>query len=219
MEIKCLKEELLADYLEDRLTGDERSKIESHFSDCSGCLDEFLTANSMIQSRQYLEADPVPSHVTEAAVMSVAQIVFRPRGAPKDRRYPFLHNLYTRISEHIKLIVFNKNRFAPVRGSRGAETSDYYRVRKMFKEILVEIEIEKAGHQIAAIRVTLIKGFETERDIRVTLQNSHQREIASYPISAKFVIFENIPFGNYNLVFMENRNMIGNYNFKIKESV
>jgi hypothetical protein len=218
MKIICPQEELLADYLEDRLALDERSNIESHFSDCTQCRDEFLTANSMLQSRPFLEADPVPEHVTGAAVKLVAQLVSRPRAAIEPKAYPFFQKLYARISEHIKLILFNKNRYAPVRGSRRSETSDFYRLRKMFKEFVAEIEIEKAGHQIAAIRITLINGFGVESDIRVTLQNSNEREIASYPISGKFAIFENIPFGHYRLVFMQNGKKIGNYSFEIKES-
>jgi hypothetical protein len=97
-------------------------------------------------------------------------------------------------------------------------TSDFYRVRKMFKEIVAEIETEKAGHQIAAIRVILINGFGNEDDFRVTLRNSNNREIASHRIPGKFAIFENIPFGHYSLAFMQNGKKIGTYSFEIKES-
>jgi hypothetical protein len=214
----CPQEELFADYLENRLATEERSGIESHFSDCTRCRDEFLTANSMTQSREYLEADPVPEHVTGAAVKLVAQLVSRPQDSYKPGSYQFFNKIYSRISEHIKLMMFNKNRFASVRGSRRSETSDFYRVRKMFKEIVAEIEIEKAGHQTAAIRVTLINGFGNENDFRVTLRNSNNREIASHRISGKFAIFEDIPFGHYSLAFMQNGKKIGTYSFEIKES-
>ncbi len=218
MKIICPPEELFADYLENRLATEERSNIESHFSDCTRCRDEFLTANSMMQSRQYLEADPVPEHVTEAAVKLVAQLVSRAKDSYKLRGSQFLNKIYARISEHIKLMLFNKNRFAPVRSSQGAEVNDIFCVRKMFKEIVAEIEIEKAGHQIAAIRVTLINGFGNENDFRVTLRNSNNREIASHRIVGKFAIFENIPFGHYSLAFMQNGKKIGTYSFEIKES-
>ena len=218
MKIICPPEEQFADYLENRLATEERSGIESHFADCRQCRDEFLTANSMMQSREYLEADPVPEHVTGAAVKLVAQLVSRARDSYKPRRYQFLNKIYARISEHIKLMMFNKNRFAPVRSSQGVETNDFFCVRKMFKEIVAEIEIEKAGHQIAAIRVTLINGFGNENDFRVTLRNSNNREISSHRISGKFAIFENIPFGHYSLAFMQNGNKIGTYSFEIKES-
>ena len=218
MKIICPQEELLADYLEDRLALDERSGIESHFSDCTRCRDEFLTVNSMTQSREYLETDPVPEHVTGAAVKLVAQLVSRPQDSYKPRSYQFFKKMYARISEHIKMIMFNKNRFASVRSSQGVEVNDFFRVRKMFEEIVAEIEIEKAGHQIAAIRVTLINGFGNENDFRLTLRNSNNREIASHRISGQFAIFENIPFGHYSLVFMQNGKKIGTYSFEIKES-
>ena len=214
----CPQEELLADYLEDRLGIDERSGIESHFSECSRCLDEFLTANSIVQNRQNLAPDPVPEHVTEAAVKLVAKRISRPQGSYKPRSYPLFYKIYSRFSEHIKLMRFNKNRYALVRGSRMSESSDFYRVRKMFKDIVTEIEIEKADLQIATIRVTLINGFGNENDYRLTLRNRKNREIASHRISDKFAIFENIPFGHYSLAFIKNGEKIGTYSFQIKES-
>jgi hypothetical protein len=218
MKIICPQEELLADYLEDRLDLEERSGIESHFSECSRCLDEFLTVNSIRQNRENLAPDPVPDHVSEAAVKLVTKLVSRPPNSSTPRSYQFFYKIFSRISEHIKLVRYNKNRFAPVRGSRSSETSDLYRVRKMFKEIVAEIELEKADHQIATIRVTLINGFGNENDFRVTLRNSHQREIASHRISGKLAIFENIPFGHYSLAFIQNWKKIGTYSFEIKES-
>ncbi|MCP4624780.1 MAG: hypothetical protein GY850_14810 [bacterium] len=218
MKTKGSQEELLDDYLENRIGLNKKSGIESHFSECSRCLDEFLTTNTITQNRDELAVDPVPEHVTETAVKLVAKLVSRPQDSYKPRSYQFFNRLFSRISEHIKLIRYNKNRFAPVRGSSRSETSDFYRVRKMFKEIVAEIEIEKSGQQIAAIRTTLINGFGDEIDFRVTLQNSNNREIASHRIVGKFAIFENIPFGHYSLVFMQTGKKIGTYSFEIKES-
>ena len=58
-------------------------------------------------------------------------------------------------------------------------------------EIEAEIEIEKAGHQIATIRVTLMNEFGSGNDLRATLRNDNNREIASHRISDRFAIFEN----------------------------
>jgi hypothetical protein len=214
----CPPEEQLADYLGDRLSLDERSAIEAHFSDCAGCRDELLTASSIPQSQSHMETDSVPVHVTQNAVKLVAQILSRPSDAltPKDRT--FIRKMVGRIAEHFKLIMFNKNRYATVRGTRGAENGDCYRIRKMFTEVIAEIEIEKVGRQIANIRITLINNREEASDIRVTLQNSGAREIASYLTSGKFAIFENIPFGHYRIDFFQNGKTIGNYSFEIKES-
>ena len=218
MEIICPQEELFADYLENRLTIEERSDIESHFSECPRCLDEFLTANSLAKDRENLAADPVPEYVTESAAKLVAKLVSRPRDSFMQRSSRFFKKNCMRISDYIKLILYHKDGFAPVRSSQGAATGDFYRVRKMFKEMVTEIEIEKAGNQLAAIRVSLINGSADKIDIRVTLRNSSRREIASYMISGKFVVFENIPFGQYSLTFMQNGKKIGTYSFEIKES-
>ncbi len=218
MKTICPQEELLADYLEDRLGHEKKSGIESHFSECSRCLDEFLTANSITQNRENLTADPAPEHMTEAAIKLVSKLVSRTQDAYKPKGYQIFRNIFSRISKQIKLMRYNKNRFAPVRGSRSSASNDFYRVKKMFKETVVEIELEKAGHRIAAIRVTLINESSNENDFRVTLLNSNEREIASHRISAKFAIFENVPFGHYSLTFIQDGKKIGTYNFEIKES-
>ena len=86
----CPQEELLADYLEDRLGHEERSGIESHFSECSRCLDEFLTVNSISQIRENLAPDPVPEQLTEAAVKLVTKLVSLHRTFPSPEVTHFL---------------------------------------------------------------------------------------------------------------------------------
>jgi len=213
----CPREERIADYIEDRLSNEERSGIEAHFSNCNRCLDELITINLIGQTQDHFEVDPVPEYVTDAAVRLTVQLV-SPQTSIKERSIQIFKKNYSIISEHIKLAISNKNRFAPVRSSRGAETNNFFRVRKIFKEVVTEIEIEKTGNQIAVIRVTLVNGFRDENDLRVTLRNSRKREVASYMLTGKFIVFENIPFGHYSLAFMQNGNKVGTYIFEIKES-
>jgi hypothetical protein len=218
MKISDPREELLADYLEDRLGIEERSSIEAHLSECPRCLDEFLTANSIARNRDNLVVETVPDHVTEAAVKLVGKLVSRQQDSYKPENYQYFSKILSRISEHFKLMRYNNNLFAPVRSSSRSETSDFYRVRKMFKEIVVEIEIEKVNQQMATIRATLISGYDNENDFRVTLRSGNNRELASHRIVGKFAIFENIPFEHYSLAFLQKGNGIGTYSFEIKES-
>ena len=218
MKTMCPQEELMADYLEDRLSKNKRIGVESHLSDCHRCLDEMIIFHGNSPNPGNFETDTAPQHVTNAAVTLVEQLASHRRTSFMQRSIRLFKTIYLRISDYIKLIMYHKDGFASVRGSKGVDTSDFYRVRKMFKEMVTEIEIEKAGSQIASIRVSLINGSGNEPDIRVTLRNSGRREIASYIITPKFVVFENIPFGHYSLAFIQNGRKIGTYRFEIKES-
>ncbi|MFA5388901.1 MAG: anti-sigma factor [Candidatus Omnitrophota bacterium] len=42
---KCLDDRLLSSYLDKRLSGPERGKIEGHIADCGACLDKLLVAH------------------------------------------------------------------------------------------------------------------------------------------------------------------------------
>jgi hypothetical protein len=217
MKDMCPREEQIADYIEDRLFREQKAGIEAHFSNCTQCFNELLTIHKILQPPVHVEVDSVPEHVTDASVRLTAQLM-SPRISIKERSVQFFKKKYAIISEPIKLALFNKNRFAPVRSTEDGETSDFFRLRKIFKEVVSEIEIEKTGRQTAVIRVTVVDGNYGEHKLRVTLLNSHKREVASFMVTGKFVVFENIPFGHYSLVFMQNGKRIGTYIFEIRES-
>ncbi len=57
MRTKCIREEVLMDYLEGRLSEKERSKSERHLANCDTCLEEVVVAGEMIRGTRHLELD------------------------------------------------------------------------------------------------------------------------------------------------------------------
>ena len=68
------------------------------------------------------------------------------------------------------------------------------------------------------MRVNLVSDSKNETNIRVTLLDRNEREMASFLLSGGFVLFEDIPFGHYRLAFIRNGRRIGMYQFEIKDS-
>jgi len=218
MKTVCPTEEILADFLEGRLSNPDRSDIETHLSDCTRCLEEVMVTKRMIQHTDTAKIDSVPQRVTDAAVKHVTRVGLNRRDRFKEINFQFIKTIYSWICAQMSMIFYDRSRFSAIRSTAGTMSIDRFHVRKAFKEIATEIEIEKTGNSSAAIRVTLINDFKNAKNIRVTLLNNTSREISSYLLSGGFVVFNDIPFGRYRLEFMKNGEKIGTYPFETKES-
>ena len=263
MKTLCPDEEMLADYLEGRLSDEERSQMEEHLSACKGCLEELVVTNSLLRGGDRAKLNSVPEEVTGAAV----RLVKRQRSTSCDfyieRIKRSLRNVRSKMSDLFSLKARTGWQLEPIRGSKIRVGKDLIYLRKTFKDIDTEIEVEKTGKNKAHIRVKLIsdcglriadflgpdsvKGnsdtFESAQSsklkaqsekpnsytfkssqhdkfrkmIRVTLKKG-EREICSYLANEAYVLFEDIPFGHYNLTFGRDGVMLGRYYFEVKEA-
>ena len=78
MKMTCPDEERLLDYLEGRLSEEDRSRVEEHLSDCERCLEALVVTNGLLRSRDRFELEAVPPEVTEAAVNDEAMAISPP---------------------------------------------------------------------------------------------------------------------------------------------
>lgn len=218
MKTLCPDEEALADYILGRVADDDKSGLESHLSDCELCLEEFMTAKSLLQADEVSEFAPVPDRVTDHAVALITGEGLSHVDSVKEKIVQSVKNLNVWLSDHMTLKSFLKHRFAVVRGTLKTKSEDLFHVRKIFKEIDTEIEIEKTDKDRAIIRVSLVNDIKEKRDVRVSLVNQGEREISSCLLNGGFVVFEDIQFGRYHLVFKRNGRKLGTYRFEIKET-
>lgn len=214
----CLEEEMLADYLEGRLSDEKRRWLETYLSDCDHCLEELLVAKNLIQNSELAEFDPVPKGVTEEAVHLLTN---RNPALPFSVIDAILHPLKRLWSWASNLNIqkfYTHTTFAPVRSYDIAGSVDIFHTKKSFEKIETEIEIEKTSNDSAVIRVHLVSDAQKKYNIRVTLLNKNQREISSFLLSGGYVVFEDILFDHYSLIFLRNGTTIGAYQFEIKDT-
>jgi hypothetical protein len=214
----CLDEELLAGYLEGDLSEDERNQVEVHLAGCESCLQEFVLTRNMVQGIDDRELDPVPEKVTASAVKQVRT----------EKRQPFLpfkkiikestRDIYNKVSDILTQASGRELDFATVR-SGSVRTSPYgIIIRKTFARIQTEIEIEKATQDIAHIKVRFPGNDRQSIGTRITLQKG-DREVASFLYDKSgYVLFEDVPFGHYSLVFRRDGDVFGTYLFELKET-
>ena len=191
--------------------------MDAHLSDCDHCLQAFITAEGLLRDENRIKSDTVPDHVTELAVHMVADHSSISYGSLRIKFKRFVLGLYTRLSLFFRWMPWGDWQLEPIRGSKQVISEDLVQIKKTFKEIDTEIEIEKTGSDRAHIRVKLDEGGRTGRGIRVTLYRG-EREVFSHPIDRDYVLFEEVPFGHYSLTFSKNGVMLGKYLFEIRET-
>lgn len=206
----CPDEEVIADFLEGRLPPEDREKLDAHLSSCDHCLEELIIAKKAL--RGAAESPTVPSEVTEKALRLVAE-----------RPIPVMEKslMDSIIAGAEKLCEYLRNSFplrwqhAPTRSSRTGAAPNLVVIRKAFKEIEAEIEVEKSGDEKAQIRIR-VEGIG-KNGIRVTLKKA-ERKITSQPLSEGYALFEDIPYGRYEIVLFTNGSELGSHTFEIRES-
>ena len=214
----CPQEEALADYLAGRLSEENKTVLESHLSDCNQCLDEMMVAEELIQDNELSGFDMVPPAVTESAIALVKGRTPPEHHTFRQRSAQILNQIAAWISAHTPFDWYSSDHLAPVRSSEKTITNDYFHVQKSFKEIITDIEVEKTEQKKACVRVNLVSDSKKENNIRVTLLDRNEREMASFLLSDGFVLFEDIQFGHYRLAFVRSGRRIGMYQFEIKDS-
>lgn len=217
MKIPCPDEERLLDYLEGRLSEEDRSRVEKHLSDCQRCLETVLVTKRMVGDTDRFELDPVPAEVTESAVQLVTSQGTLSCGTVMEKLRRSIKDTVSKISDTLQVGPWGRWQPVPVRGSKRVASDDLVCLRVPFKGIDTEIEIEKTGSNKAHIRVKLPEAIKRTEGVRVTLK-AGEREIASCLFDEGYVVFEDIPFGHYSISLAKDGLDFGTYLFEIKET-
>ena len=218
MKTACPDEEIIVDYIEGRLSDEDRANIEAHLSRYEMCLEEFIVANNTIRYWEQFDYETVPSQVTQAAVRLIQS-----RGSPsyatilRETVERLIKGLRRRIPNLFPLTFWGTWGLSPIRGSKKVIFKDLIHLKKAFKEIEAEIEIEKTGKNKTLIRIKLLKDLRPDKKIRITLKKG-EREISSHLLVEEYVLLEYIPFGHYSLTFKRDGEKLGTYSFNIKET-
>ena len=214
----CIDEELLAGYLEGDLSEAQRNRVEAHLAGCENCLQEFVLTRNMVQGIGERDLEPVPEKVTAYAMQQVR----------RDKRKPFVplkkifkqsaRDLYNKVSDVLTPGPGRELEFAAVRSGRVRTSSNGIIIQKTFAKIQTEIEIEKTIQDNAHIKVRFPGNDRQSIGTRVTLHKG-DREVASFLYDKLgYVLFEDVPFGRYSLVFRRDGNVFGTYLFELKET-
>jgi hypothetical protein len=210
-----MKEEILMDYLEGRLSSREQARVEKHLSKCDPCREEILIAGEMLREENTADLETVPEYLTRGILRKIYH--------QKDNTIPgriisFIQSLLERGPVAVAaLLPWRKPGLSPVRGSKTIIDDSLIALKKSFAELDIEIEIDKVQPGKASIMVVLVTNEQPPQPTRITLLNKG-REVYSYLVRGSQAHFENVSFGHYTLVLTVDGVEKGNYSFEIKET-
>jgi len=211
-----MKEEILVDYLEGRLSAKQRAKVERHLSKCDNCLTEIMLDGEMMQAEQNLSKfESVPDYLTKKAIERINRVI---DDTFLERISKLFRTILTRGPVALRtLFPSRKVGLAPVRGTKTVIDENLILLKKSFVELDIKIEIDKIMPGKVSIKVLLADDVDAGKPVRATLLKNG-REVSSYLMKSSKALFENIPFGHYTLVISIDGAEKGRYSFEIKES-
>jgi len=216
MKRSCPDVERICDYLEGRLNDNGRSKIEEHLSECETCRQEFIIGKGLVRGGDS-ELDPVPDKVTRAALSLVNSHALIPDSPFSEKFGRFFSEICSMVIDLFHPALWRRWGLATIRGSRKVVSEDLVHISRRFRDIETDIEIERVDESRAHIRVKLYGSNGDGGGIRVTLKRGEREVSSCLPDNRGHVLFEDIPFGRYNLYFTKDRIALGIYPFEIKE--
>lgn len=211
MRNRCPNEETLTDFLEGRLSGRQQARIESHLTACADCREQVGVYLQLIHPESAVEQVVAPDYLTDKAVRLVAG------QADAESSRPLFQGTRRLAARGIalleQLVPTNGLQPVPVRGAETTLSERRISRQKQFEDLTVTIEIEHSDDALALIRV-LHSGKAADQPVRVALIQG-DREIASMTLVTDPLVFDDIAFGVYTLIFVRSGAMLGEYRFEI----
>lgn len=211
----CPGEEALADYLGNRLPAAAQQSLEQHLCQCEICLEAVIAGAA-------LPEEEVPESITAIPYSAIQKVLSR-IGAEGTRPLPALWTRLAAVCRSLvnslmEIIFFKQPAAVHVRGNKRIISRNLVVIEKTFKEIQLEIEIEKTGERTANIKVRAISPDAGARvdGVRVNILKD-SREIASFITAGGEALFENITFGEYTITVQHGEKRLGHLLLAVKE--
>lgn len=192
----CIDTVMLARYLGQSLSDEEKRELETHVSECEECLDLFAAAGEILSDEELGAYEPA-SEAETLAVMKDLGLCKNP--GKENRAAEFFRKIY-----QFLLYFFLPRQTATVRSSAqcGSGKSAHMGKRvleKKFDTFRTVISYEKPDDESAEITVSL-SGY-SGKIIRISLESAN-KDRDSRPFKNGCEIFEKVRFGNYRMIIL-----------------
>ena len=198
----CLTEEDMTCLLDDKLTSQQRKVFAKHLATCIPCADSFKDHVLISQSLQTEPMIDAPQHVVERAKALVT-------GEVQQNLFEIILNF---TQDAIELVRTTGKMLSPVvagpvlRTGKKAESLNQIKIAEAFGNLIIEVEIQKKGPDLADITVKAVEK-EKRKDLegfRVSLFKEN-RELRSKLTEKGKAKFEGVKIGNYRIMIEKER--------------
>lgn len=211
----CPPEEVLHDLVMNRLPDRQAAEIEDHLCHCDRCVQTLLALADLRAEDPAVQRCAVPDAVLDRLFSNIPLEKQAFTGLFREQVMEKCRSLY-----HYLIDIFSPRtqQFVYVRGRCKVVSGNLVVLEKVFKEIKLQIEIEKIRQDASDIKVFTLHPDtgETFEGVRLGLLNT-RRELASFMALRGEVLFENLPFGWYKLTVRKADQNLGEVILRIKE--
>jgi anti-sigma factor RsiW len=211
----CPNDETLVDFLEGRLSEAQRGPVEEHLAACGPCREQVAVCAELMEGEAENERVTAPQALTQKTIDRVRDLT-RPVKVPGilERTRQWVAKGVQKIDH---LAIWSAPDPVTLRSGSQDGVQTVITRQKTFDHMTFQIELEKIGVAMATIRVFIEAPVSTGSGLRVALYHV-DRELASADIGPDPVLFEEIQFGVYTLIFMRLGEKLGEYPFEIADS-
>lgn len=198
----CIDEYRLNRYIRRRLSREDMDAVEKHLLECDECLDDLVLAKAMMRDLDSVEWEPA----SESAVHRIFETIRRG-----------LKQVMKWIPDLTPPMWLLAPAASPVR-SHAHESPQTHRdavlLEKEFNSFFAEMYIEKIRPDTVTLSVRITVNHDRPKNVTISLI-SDSGKLASRFLHNDFEVFDDLMFGNYQLILKQNAEVKYEYYFAV----
>jgi len=224
MNTKCLSPMEMIDYLSNQMAPSERYLMEDHLSRCDDCLTKLTVSYDVIHSpemAQWKLLEPAKKvkrkeKLFQHQVLAIKQTVKKIYRWTKKQKQTKKQLYLWDIRLQPPAWTLQSALLSPVRVRKNHDKqSGFVEMNTKLKGANVKIYVEKNDDHSVIVKVGVYQIKNINRHPRIILKKDGMSGIWARTQSRQYVLFENIPFGMYQLSIDQEYQSLENFAFRI----
>jgi len=211
----CIDFDILVDYITGNLPDKKRDRVMEHILRCDNCLENIANATRIMGDNDLDKWKAMPEKEALSVLEKVNMNFLRsspkqPCLKPKAVKKKFLEWVQG-LTPDFSL----QYGFARAPGFSGASFTDHICIKKIFGDLRADIFMEKCDDGFC-VQIKVYKDNKMAKNVRVTLTREGGGSVSRL-VSDGYKLFEDLPFGSYQLVLAQKLLKKGSYLFAINK--
>ncbi|HDT11717.1 MAG TPA: hypothetical protein ENN58_03140 [bacterium] len=211
-DFECPDEESLYAYISGNADRTVIEKVEKHIIECDRCL------RTVVSCFELLEKFPDTGQIEVPAALKnrVFETIFNDEPINTLKKWKQIWKGFC--DTVLNFLSPGEEECVYVRGDKKVISNNLVILEKVFREIKLQIEVEKTGYLKSNIKVSVRNpdSVEEQAEVRIDVMEN-TKELASFMTMKGEALFEDLPFGRYTVKASRNGKKLGEVLLKIEE--
>ena len=224
METSCIDLDMFTAYFGNYISKEDRKMVEKHLAGCNKCLKLFTMTTEHLLDPDIYEYEPACESKGQALWKSIQHKIdrlikwghdcFPPKWTlPKS---PSFQPIPVRVREE-ESAIDSQSKETQESFSKDESPIDFIHIKKECDPLMIEIYVEHTSENKICFKIRAHWNNQVPDDIFVYLKPKDKGPAAK-PLVNEYVIFENLPYGSYQLIVEQNNKNKGLFEFEINHN-